>query len=70
MFLTHDELEELTGKQRGYAQVRVLRLMGINHRVRADGSVAVLKSHVEKIFDGKEQIPVMVNIEPNWNAAV
>lgn len=70
MFLTHDELEELTGKQRGYAQVRVLRSMGINHRLRADGSVAVLTSHVEKIFDGKVQMPVMVNIEPNWNAAI
>lgn len=48
MFLDAAEVVELTGKQRHDAQVRALRFMGIEHRVRPDGSVAVSKAHVEQ----------------------
>ena len=47
MFLTADEVRDLTGKVRNQAQVAALRHMGIEHRVRPDGSVAVLRAHVE-----------------------
>jgi hypothetical protein len=30
--------------------VRVLRAMGVEHRVRPDGSVAVARAHIERIF--------------------
>ncbi|MBU3554860.1 DUF4224 domain-containing protein [Polynucleobacter sp. UB-Piko-W3] len=47
MFLTADEVRDLTGKVRNQTQVAALRHMGIEHRVRPDGSVAVLRAHVE-----------------------
>ena len=50
MFLTAEELAELTGRTRRDAQVRMLRAMGITHMVRPDGSVAVMRAHVEQLF--------------------
>ncbi|HEX2531362.1 MAG TPA: DUF4224 domain-containing protein [Burkholderiaceae bacterium] len=52
MFLSPEELIELTGKKRSDAQIRALRFMGVEHRVRPDGSLAVLRAHVEKLFGG------------------
>lgn len=50
VFLNEHELVDLTGKVRHSAQVRQLNYMGITHKVRADGSVAVLRMHVEQSF--------------------
>lgn len=50
LLLDSEEIEELTGRTRRGAQVRVLRAMGIEHRVRPDGSVAVSRAHYERIF--------------------
>ncbi len=50
MFLTREELCELTGRKRSGAQAIQLRAMGVEHRIRADGSLAVLRSHVELVF--------------------
>ena len=47
MFLTADEVRDLTGKVRNQTQVAALRHMGSEHRVRPDGSVAVLRAPVE-----------------------
>ena len=68
MFLAADELIELTRRRRNDAQVRMLRAMGIEHRIRADGSVAVLRTHVERLFD-KPRISQRrdQNLEPNWS---
>lgn len=67
MFLTDEELYELTQRETSPAQVKQLRHMGIEHRVRADGSVAVLKSHIDKTFDGIADKPVKIeHAEPNW----
>jgi len=69
MFLTPDELIELTERKRRDAQVKVLRHMGIQHKIRPNGSLAVLKSHIEKQFDGREDdVIVSKRIEPNWAA--
>lgn len=68
MFLTPKQIEELTGRHRRDAHVRALRHMKIDHRVRADGSVAVLEAHVNKVFGGIEEKNVRVkNAEPNWD---
>lgn len=68
MFLTDDELHELTGRQRRDAQVKVLRFMGIDHKVRPDGSVVVLKAHVDKALGGTaDKIPKVKRVEPNWS---
>lgn len=67
MFLTQDEVQELTQRQRRDAQRRVLVQMGISHKVRPDGSLAVLKAHVEKVFDGK-LASAKLAAEPDWDA--
>ena len=50
MFLSNDEITDLTNRQRSAAQVRALRAMGIEHRIRPDGTVAILRSHVEHLL--------------------
>jgi hypothetical protein len=68
VFLTELQLFELTRKLRHDAQVRVLRAMGIEHKVRPDGSVAVLKAHVEHLLGGTSPLKVNHRPEPDWNA--
>ena len=50
MFLTLEELVELTHAKRRDTQIRALRSMGIEHRVRPDGTVAILRTHIEQVF--------------------
>lgn len=49
-FLDDSELEALTRRQRRPAQSRVLSFLGIEHKPRPDGSLVVLRAHVEKIL--------------------
>jgi hypothetical protein len=41
MFLTSDQIFELTGYRRPSAQVRALRRMGVEHWIRPDGRPVV-----------------------------
>ena len=50
MFLDDDEVVSLTQRTRRSAQSRVLSFMGIEHRRRPDGSIAVLRAHVERML--------------------
>lgn len=69
MFLTEQQVEALTHRTRRDAQVRALRFMGIEHKKRPDGSVAVLRSHVEWILgDGAVAAKVEKETEPDWSA--
>lgn len=69
MILTDTELADLTGRRRKDAQVRVLRFMGIEHRIRPNGSVAVLKAHVEQVLGiSYETERRRAEVEPNWGA--
>lgn len=69
MFLSPEELVQLTGRQRRDAQVRALRYMGIEHRVRPDGTVAVLKTHVEQSFgETHSHDKVVKQVEPDWSS--
>lgn len=52
MILSEAEIRELTGKVQSNAQARALGLMGIEHRQRPDGSVVVLRAHLEKVLGG------------------
>ncbi|NIA00078.1 DUF4224 domain-containing protein [Massilia sp. CCM 8734] len=54
MFLTEDEVVELTGRTQRAAQKRVLNFMGIVSRERPDASLAILRLHVEESFGGGE----------------
>jgi hypothetical protein len=68
MFLTEEELYELTGAQRGNARVRILRAMAIEHRVRPDGRVIVLRKHIEALLGGTLLANAPQSPEPNWAA--
>lgn len=69
MFLTKAELEALTGKQRRDTQARVLRFMGIEHKIRPDGSLAVLRAHVEQELGMTQHNRTNEKTtEPNWGA--
>lgn len=69
MFLTKDELKELTGHVRAHAQAKELDKMGIEYKPRGDGSLAVLRSHVEKEFGLLQQKPAnKKSFQPNWEA--
>lgn len=50
MFLTREEVEALTAKQRTDAQAHELDLMGVIYKRRIDGSVVVLRALVEQLF--------------------
>jgi hypothetical protein len=69
VFLTDDELFGLTGAKRHEGRVRALRTMGIEHRVRPDGRVIVLRSHVEALLGGAPgPIVSVADLEPDWSA--
>lgn len=68
MFLTDDEIRELTRRVHHNVQSNTLSKMGIEHRLRPDGSVAVLRSHVESVLSGKSDKKTKTATEPNWGA--
>ena len=68
MFLSKDELRALTARVQYAAQVRTLRAMGIQHCVRPDGSVAVMRSHIETVFGIQSRTTTRTPTEPNWGA--
>jgi hypothetical protein len=69
MFLSPDEIIELTGRHRRDAQVTQLNKMGIIYKVRADGAVVVLTAHVNKEFGGNvASAKKFDHTEPNWGA--
>lgn len=47
MFLTHEQLVDLTGLSQGAAQIRWLKAHGITHWVRVDGKPRVPMAAVE-----------------------
>lgn len=70
-FLQREEICSLTGRTRPTAQVKVLRSMGIEHKVRPDGCVTVLRAHITKVFDGDLETTFQRRqkvIGPNWLA--
>jgi len=48
MFLSHKEVVELTGYKRAGWQANALSKMGYTFDLRMNGSVVVLRTHVEK----------------------
>lgn len=49
MFLTPEQLQDLTGRKHRRCQARVLAAMGVPYLVRPDGSLAVLRATVEAL---------------------
>ncbi|QJQ93957.1 MULTISPECIES: DUF4224 domain-containing protein [Halomonadaceae] len=52
LFLTPDELEQLTGRKRGKEQREALERMGIRWKDNEAGQVLVGRRHVEEVFCG------------------
>lgn len=68
MFLDEVELVSLTSRKRKRAQVHCLRMMGVEHRVRPDGSIAVLRAHVELLFGAQAPTDrALGHAEPDWS---
>lgn len=67
--LSEDEVRELTQRVRHSAQIRALRAMGVEHRVRPDGTAAVLRSHLESLMGSALKPSWRKEWEPNWSAA-
>ncbi len=70
MFLDHEEVKRLTNSTGRDAQSKALRAMGIVHKIRPDGSIVILRDHINKIFGGdsaSNRKPIK-NQEPNWDA--
>lgn len=69
MFLTPEQVIELSGRRQGPAQSRALSRMGIDHKIRADGRVMVAVGHVEKEFGVFSENKIKTRKEePNWDA--
>jgi len=69
MFLDDDELRSMTHRVQRAAQAKMLRSMGIAFKQRADGTLAVLRAHVEKEFGaGAERKTKAKEFHPNWSA--
>jgi hypothetical protein len=68
MILTEAEIFDITKKKRHHAQMRVLRNMNIEHIPRPDGSLVVLRSHVEHLLGGVASAKVEKEWTPDWSA--
>lgn len=53
IFLTSDELVELTGLRRSSAQKNALHMMGVNFLIRPDGSLVVSRQNVEELLGAR-----------------
>ena len=72
MLLTDDELRELTGRKRTSSQRQVLTALGIDHGVRPDGSLVVLRAVAEQALglepERKKDRP-LISAGPDWSFA-
>ena len=71
-FLESVEIHSMTNKVRHQAQTHVLRNMGIEHKVRPDGSIAIMRAHINNVFGGNAVSPTRTTknteVAPNWAA--
>lgn len=68
MSLIAEEVCALSGRKRSDAHARVLRSMGIVFKSRGDGSLAVLRTHVEQVLGLPSCKAAPAETEPNWKA--
>lgn len=64
--LSEDEIRQVTHKVRKTAQIKALRQMGIEVKIRPDGSPLVNANHFEQATGGKveeENFDVKLNLE-------
>lgn len=67
MFLTKQELRELTGCIQRNSQARALNSMGLSYKIRPDGQVIVLRKHIFRELEGQiNPAKILKKVEPNW----
>lgn len=62
--LTKPELRSLTGKIRWTAQLRELEAMGIPYKRRTNGSLVVIRAHVEGHQEAQAGAGATLRVEP------
>lgn len=67
MFLSDEDLFQLTKKKQRAAQARVLDALGLKYGMRGDKSIVVLQAAVDAMLNptGKKKV---AEPEPNWEA--
>jgi hypothetical protein len=68
LFLSDDELADLSGLSQKAAQVRWLRNHGFVFVTRADGTPRVLRDHVRARLGAMQGDELRATIEPDWSA--
>ncbi|MHB0775388.1 DUF4224 domain-containing protein [Halomonas sp. WWR20] len=67
LFLSPEELEQLTGRKRGKEQRETLDTLGIRWKVNAAGDTLVGRRHVEEVFCGAPA-QISERKKPNFGA--
>lgn len=68
LFLTADELRDLTGRERPSAQIKWLRANGFDVMVRADGLPRVLRAMVEARMGAPSRLTDHSPAKPDWSS--
>lgn len=68
MFLSAEEIAELTGRKSLIKQRDALIAMGIRFAIRPDRTCVVSRAHVESILGASEVASKKRKVEPNWDA--
>jgi hypothetical protein len=68
LFLTDEEIAELTGKRQRRLQKEVLNHIGITHKERPDSTLIVLRAHMEEVLGTRRPARDKPPAEPNWDA--
>lgn len=66
LYMSHDELQELTGLIQPAAQIRWLKANGVEHFVRVDGKPRVPKDEKGHPIRIAAQTVVSGDVEPNF----
>lgn len=68
LFLTAEELAQLTGRKQHKSQREALDVMGIYWKVNAAGKLLVGRKHVEEVFGGYGRQEGHSTKRPNFDA--
>jgi hypothetical protein len=69
MFLTKDEIVQLTGRHRKTCQKQVLEAIGIEYRENGINDLVISRRHVERVLGGEPSEPEHSGqAEPNFAA--
>lgn len=68
IYLTSDEVREITGRVKASAQIRFLRSQGFTVIPRADGTPLISRTHFEVMMGGSHYSSKPQNFEPDFSS--